>query len=62
LYLCRYDLILPCAVTIVVKFGVILIFILNLSVILGENDFVIAPFFVWSHSSYHFVTLCSLCV
>jgi hypothetical protein len=27
----RYDLMLPCAVTIVVKFGVILIFNFNLS-------------------------------
>jgi hypothetical protein len=44
--LCRYDLILPCPVTIVVKFGVTLIFNFNLSTILGKNDFVIAPFVV----------------
>ena len=60
LYLCTYDLILPCPVTIVVKFGVILIFNFNLSAILGKNDFVIAHFVVWSHSPCHFVTLCSL--
>ena len=46
LYLCRYDLILPCPVTIVVKFGVTLIFIFNLSAILGKNNFVIAPLFL----------------
>ena len=58
LYLRRYDLILPCPVTIVVKFGVTLIFIFNLSAILGKNDFVIVV--VWSHSLCHFVTLRSL--
>jgi len=46
LYLCRYDLILPCPVTIVVKTGVTLILIFNPSAILGKNDFVIAPFVV----------------
>ena len=60
LYLRRYDLILLCPVTIVVKFGVTLIFSFNLSAILGKNDFVIAPFVVWSHSLCHFVTLRSL--
>jgi len=45
LYLCRYDLILPCPLTIVVKFG-FFIFIFKLSAILGKNDFVIAPFAV----------------
>jgi len=60
LYLCKYDLILLCPVTIVVKFGVTLIFIFNLSAILGKNDFIIAPFVVWSHSLCHFVTLRSL--
>jgi hypothetical protein len=39
LYLYRYDLTLPCAVTIVVKFGVILIFNFNLSTILVKNLF-----------------------
>ena len=60
LYLCRYDLILPCPVAIVVKFGVTLILIFNLSAILGKNDFIIAPFVVRSHSLCHFVTLRSL--
>jgi len=60
LYLCRYDLILPYPVTIVVKFGVTVTFIFNLSAILGKNDFVIAPFAVWSHSLCHFVILRSL--
>ena len=46
LYFWSYDLILPCPVTIVVKFGVTLIFIFNLSAILGKNDFIIAPFVV----------------
>jgi len=44
LYLCRYDLILPFPVTIVVKFGAIFILIFNLSAILGKNDFVIVQF------------------
>jgi hypothetical protein len=50
LNLYRYDLMLPCAVTTVGKFGVTLIFAFNLSDILGKNDFVIAPFLVSSHS------------
>ena len=56
-YLCRYDLILPCPVIIVVKFGVTLIFIFNLSTILGKKDFLIAPFVVLSHSLCHLFTL-----
>jgi hypothetical protein len=60
LYLCNYHLILPCPVTIVVKFGVILIFNFNLSAILEKSDFVIAPFVLWSHSTCHSVTLCPL--
>ena len=56
LYLCRYDLIFPCPVTIVVKFGVTLIFCFNLSAILGKNDFVIAPFIVMSHSKKGAIT------
>ena len=60
LYLCKYDLMLQCPVTIVVKFGVILIFIFNPSALLGKNDFVLAPFVVRSHSLCHFVTLRSL--
>jgi hypothetical protein len=60
LCLCKYDFMLPCPVTVVVKFEVILIFNFNLSAILGKNDFVVAPFVVWSHSPCHFVALCSL--
>ena len=59
LYLNTYDLILPCHVTIVVKFGVTLIFSLNLSDIFGKKVFVIAPFVLMSHSLCHFVTLYS---
>ena len=57
LYLNRYDLILPCLVAIVVKFGVTLIFSFNLSAILGKKVSVIAPFVVMSHSLCHFVAL-----
>ena len=57
LYLNSYDLILPCAVTIV-KFGVTLMFSFNLSVIFGKKVFVIAPFVVMSHCN---VSVC-LCV
>ena len=46
LYLYKYGLILPCPVTIVVKFGVTLILSFNLSAILGKNIFVVAPFVV----------------
>ena len=42
LFLCRYDLILPRPITIVVKFGITLRFSFNLSSILGRNNFVIA--------------------
>ena len=48
LYLYKYDLILPCPVTNVVKFGVTLIFSFNLSAILGKYNFVIATFVVQS--------------
>jgi len=58
LYLNKYDLILPCPVTIVVKFGVTVILSFNLSVIFGKKVFVIAPFVVvMSHSLCHFVAL-----
>jgi len=50
LNLYKYALLFPCPVTIVVKFGVTLIFNFNLSAILGKNDFVVAPFVVLSHS------------
>ena len=47
LYLYKYDLILPCPVTVFVKFGVTLIFNFNLSGILGRKKvFVTAPFVV----------------
>ena len=59
LYLYKYDLILPWTDTIVVKFGVTLIFRFNLSAILGKYSFVIAPFVVLSHSVCHFFTLLS---
>ena len=55
LYLSRYDLILPCPVTVIVKFGVTLILSFNLSVIFGKKVFVLAPFVVMSHSLCHFV-------
>jgi len=54
LHLYKYDLILACPVTKVVKFGVTLIFSFNLSAILGKYNFVIAPFVVQSHSVCHF--------
>ena len=60
LNLYKYALIFPCPVTIVVKFGVTLIFHFNLSAILGKNNFVIAPFVVLAHSPCHFITLLSL--
>jgi hypothetical protein len=60
LYLYKYDLILPCPDTIVVKSGVTLIFSFNLSVILGKYNFVIAPFVEQSHSVCHVLTLFSL--
>ena len=44
LYLNRHDLILPCPVTIVVKFGVTLILSFNLSVIFGKKVFVIVTY------------------
>jgi hypothetical protein len=40
----RHDLILPCPVTIVVKFGVTLILSFNLSVIFGKKVFVIVTY------------------
>jgi len=57
LYLNRYDLTLPCPVTVVVKFGVTLILSFNLSTIFVKQVFVITPFVVMSHSLCHFVTL-----
>jgi len=60
LYLYRYDLILPWPVTIIVRFGITLIFNFNLSATLGNYSFVVAPFVVRSHSICHFVSLISL--
>jgi len=60
LYLYRYDLILPWPVTIIVRFGVTLIFSFNLSTTLGKYSFVVTPFVVRSHSICHFVSLFSL--
>jgi hypothetical protein len=60
LYLYRYDLILPWPVTIIVRFGVTLIFNFNLSATLGKYSFVVTPFVVRSHSICHFVSLFSL--
>ena len=40
----RYALILPCPVTMAVKFGFILTFILNLSLTFGKNSLVMAAF------------------
>jgi len=60
LYLYRYDLILPWPVTIIVRFGVTLIFNFNLSATLGKYGFVVAPCVVRSHSVCHFVSLSSL--
>ena len=60
LYLYRYDLILPWPVTIIVRFGVALIFSFNLSATLGKYSFVVTPFVVRSHSICHFVSLFSL--
>jgi hypothetical protein len=54
LYLCKYDLILPWPVTIVVKFSVTFTFNFNLSAILGKNDFVTTPLVVRSYSLCHF--------
>jgi len=60
LKLYKYDLIFPCSLSIVVKFGIILNYKFKLSVSLGKYDFVIEPFVVLSHSPCHFVTLLSL--
>jgi len=54
---CRYDLVFPWAVTIAVNLGVNVIFISNLSLILGKNSLVAAPFVVLSHSCCHFLML-----
>ena len=56
---CKYDLILPCPVTMDVKSLVMFMFVFNLSAITGKYSFVIPPFFVWSHSFCHFSTLIS---
>ena len=57
LYFCGYDLILPWPVTIILRFGVTLIFNFNLSATLENYSFVVTPFVVRSHSICHFVSL-----
>ena len=52
---------LPCLVTIAVKFGVTFSLNFSLSSILGKNAFVIAPFVVSVHSLCHQLTLYSFC-
>jgi len=56
LYLYRYDLILPWPVTIIVRFGVTLIFNFNLSATSGKCSFVVTPFVVRSHSICHLLS------
>ena len=46
---CKYALVLPCAVVIAVKFGVHLIFVFNLSIIIGKNLFVVNAFVIEFH-------------
>jgi len=48
---CKYDLIFPCPVTMVVKLWVRFIFIFRLSAAIGKYSFVICPFVVLSHPS-----------
>jgi hypothetical protein len=57
---CKYDLVLPCAVTMNVKFWVIFIFMLSLSATTGKYSFVISLFVIWSQSLCHFSTLITL--
>jgi hypothetical protein len=47
---CKYDLMLPCPVTMDVKFWVMFIFLFSLSATTGKYSFVISPFVFWSHS------------
>jgi hypothetical protein len=54
---CKYDLMLPCPVTMHVKFWVMFNFIFSLSATIGKYSFVIFPFVVWSYSICHFSTL-----
>jgi hypothetical protein len=58
LYLYTYVLILPCLITNLVNFGVVVILRFKLSTMLGKNDFVIAPFEDLSHSFCHCLALC----
>ena len=57
---CKYALVLPCAVTVVVKFGVNLILLVGLSLITGKICFVACPFVMWSHWFCHLAMLWSL--
>ena len=57
---CRYELVFPCAVTITVKLGDRLIFIISLSLMFGKNYLVKNPLVVLSHCCCHFSMLFSL--
>jgi len=59
LYLYKYNPILPCPVTNVVKFGVTLIFSVNLSAILGK--YLIFMFMQLLEEEYRHVCVC-VCV
>ena len=49
-----YALVLPCPVTMAMKFGFMLIFIFNLSLTFGKNSLVMAAFVQLSRSVRHF--------
>jgi hypothetical protein len=51
---------LPWPVTMVVRFGIIFMFMLNLAATTRKYSFVIAPFVVGSYSRCHVSTLISL--
>jgi hypothetical protein len=53
---CRYNLVLPWAVSIAVKLGVKLIFSFNLFLTLEKNSLLADPFVVFSHCFCHFST------
>ena len=52
---CKYALVLPCRVTMAVKFGFMLIFIFNLSLTFGKNSLVMSAFVHFSQSVATFV-------
>ena len=57
---CKQALVLPCAVSIAVKFRVNLILLASLYLITGKNGFVACPFVVRSDWFCHLAMLCSL--